>query len=271
MYRRIRSRLTYANVTATLALFMALATGGAYAANTIYSDDIVDGQVKRQDIGYQAVTQGKIADGTISTSKYKSWSVTTGVIAPGAVTDTRVAPDAVTGAKVADNSLGLADIDEASLMFGTVIPAARVESSVSQSSGTEPIHALSFDVESFDTASLHNADQPTRLSAPIDGIYQITGGVFWDDPGTSSVRAIQILENGVDCHSGGCKAEAVQGPASAATGGFQTVQSVSTLLNLKANDYVELGVAHNVGESPSILGSPHDSTFFGMAWLGPLP
>jgi hypothetical protein len=50
MLRSIRSRLTYANVMATIAVFIALATGGAYAANTIYSTDIVDGQVKSIDI-----------------------------------------------------------------------------------------------------------------------------------------------------------------------------------------------------------------------------
>ena len=46
MTRRIRPRLTYANVVSGLALFVALATGGAYAANTVFSADIVDGEVK---------------------------------------------------------------------------------------------------------------------------------------------------------------------------------------------------------------------------------
>jgi hypothetical protein len=51
--RRIRSHLTYANVIATLALFLALGGGTAVAltgSNTVFSDDIVDHQVKSPDL-----------------------------------------------------------------------------------------------------------------------------------------------------------------------------------------------------------------------------
>ena len=44
--RRIRSHLTYANVMATLAFAIAVAGGTAYAANTVFSCDIVNGEVK---------------------------------------------------------------------------------------------------------------------------------------------------------------------------------------------------------------------------------
>jgi len=55
MRRRIRDHLTYANVMATLAVFLVLG-GGAYAAfqlpkNSVRSSNIVDGQVKTQDLG----------------------------------------------------------------------------------------------------------------------------------------------------------------------------------------------------------------------------
>ena len=53
--RRIRSKLTYANVMATLAVFLVLG-GGAYAAfhlpkNSVRSRNIVNGQVKTKDLG----------------------------------------------------------------------------------------------------------------------------------------------------------------------------------------------------------------------------
>ena len=44
--RRIRSHLTYANVMVTLLAFVVLAGGTAFAANTVFSTDIVDGEVK---------------------------------------------------------------------------------------------------------------------------------------------------------------------------------------------------------------------------------
>jgi hypothetical protein len=47
----MRKHLTYANVMVTLLAFIVLAGGAAYAANTIGSTDIINGQVKSVDIG----------------------------------------------------------------------------------------------------------------------------------------------------------------------------------------------------------------------------
>ena len=62
---RILLRFARNNVIALVALFVALGTTGAYAANTIYSTDIVDGQVKNQDLAANSVATGKIVDGSI--------------------------------------------------------------------------------------------------------------------------------------------------------------------------------------------------------------
>jgi hypothetical protein len=59
--QRIRARLTYANVTATLALIIAVSGGAAYAANTIYSSDIVDDQVFSADVRDDTLTGGGLA------------------------------------------------------------------------------------------------------------------------------------------------------------------------------------------------------------------
>jgi hypothetical protein len=107
--------LSYANVMATLAVFIALATGGAYAANTIGSDDIIDGQVMRQDLANGSVQNAKLADNGVTTAKIRDLAVTNIKIAPGAVTYGRLGPSAVTTDKVMDNSLTGADIDESTL------------------------------------------------------------------------------------------------------------------------------------------------------------
>jgi hypothetical protein len=47
MRQRIRSHLTYANVMATIAVFLVLSGGTAVAlngSNTVFSDDIVNGR-----------------------------------------------------------------------------------------------------------------------------------------------------------------------------------------------------------------------------------
>jgi hypothetical protein len=79
MMRRIRLRPTYAGVTATLALFIALG-GGAYAAATLPANSVGAKQIKK-----------------------------------GAVERVKIKNNAVNGSKVLDNSLSGADINESTL------------------------------------------------------------------------------------------------------------------------------------------------------------
>jgi hypothetical protein len=61
-----RFRPSYANVTSTLALVVALGGTGAYAANTIGSADLKPGAVKTSDLGNNAVTSSKVKNGALS-------------------------------------------------------------------------------------------------------------------------------------------------------------------------------------------------------------
>ena len=73
----------YANVTSTLALVVALGGTGAYAANTIGSKDIRNGQVKNADLARNAVTGAKVRNRTLTGSDFK-----TGELPKGAKGDT---------------------------------------------------------------------------------------------------------------------------------------------------------------------------------------
>ena len=69
MLAKLRSRLTYANVVSTICLCLVVGGGTAYAAATVFSGDIVDGQVKTVDLGNGAVVTAKLADAAVSTGK----------------------------------------------------------------------------------------------------------------------------------------------------------------------------------------------------------
>jgi hypothetical protein len=93
---------------AALVLFIVLCTGTAYAAagsNTIFSDDIVDGQVTLADIGTSAVASDEIANDSVLDAD----------IATNSLTSARVRNGTLTGVDVADNSLKGSDIDESTL------------------------------------------------------------------------------------------------------------------------------------------------------------
>ena len=66
----LRSRLSYANVAATLALVLVVGGGTVYAAaqlgkNDVKSKNIAKGAVKTADLAKKAVTSPKVKDGTI--------------------------------------------------------------------------------------------------------------------------------------------------------------------------------------------------------------
>jgi hypothetical protein len=77
-----------------LALFLVLSGGTAWAANTVFSTDIVNGEVKNPDLATNAVTSAKIKNGEAKLGD--------------------LAPDSVNGAKAVNNSL-TADVAESSL------------------------------------------------------------------------------------------------------------------------------------------------------------
>jgi hypothetical protein len=88
--QQIRKRLTYANVMSSLAVFLVLGGGAAYAAKKIGSNELRGG----------AVTTAKIKRNAVTTSKIKANAITTAKIAKGAVTHGRLANGSVSVEKL---------------------------------------------------------------------------------------------------------------------------------------------------------------------------
>ncbi len=116
---KLMTRLTYANVMSTLAMFAALA-GGAYAAATIGSRDIEKNAVRSKHIKPTAVKSKQIKDGAVSGSKIQDDAVTTGVIAADAVTTDEIAANAVTTGKITDGSVITGTIADGAVTGGKI-------------------------------------------------------------------------------------------------------------------------------------------------------
>jgi hypothetical protein len=117
----MRGRLSYANVTSTLALVIALGAGSAFAANqlgpksvgarqlrpgAVTADKLRKHAVTAPKIEAQAVKQGKVANGAIVTEKLGSGAVTEAKIANGAVIPDKIPSNSLTGEKVNESTLG---------------------------------------------------------------------------------------------------------------------------------------------------------------------
>ncbi len=131
---RIRAHIR-SNVVGYIAIFLFATSGTAVAlngSNTVFSDDLVNGEVKTADLRAGAVTGGRLAPDSIRGGKVVDeslggidildGSIGRPELSAGSVDGDSVADGSLTGAEVADNSLRGADVDEASL--GEVAAAA---------------------------------------------------------------------------------------------------------------------------------------------------
>jgi hypothetical protein len=136
MLARLRSGLTFANVCSFLALLIALGTGSAYAANTVFSTDIVDGEVKaadldnnsvrstkigtgqvlNQDLGADAVDASKVLDGSIAHADLSNDAVNSANVVNESLTASDLATDSVAATEVANNSIDSGEISNESLL-----------------------------------------------------------------------------------------------------------------------------------------------------------
>jgi hypothetical protein len=205
MLKKLRPHLTFANVTSVIALFVALGGTSAYAANTVFSSDIVDGQVKAADLGSLAVTAGKLSSG----------AVTNGKLGDGAVTASKVGKNAVSGQNVQDNSLTGADINEGTLVGGPGSPSGVAGGDLTGSYPNPLIRSNSLGGDEILDGSIGAADLKPRLDVindteliqpggiPVDvradcpqGAIALSGGGYWQfDSG--QLAGIRNYEHGI--------------------------------------------------------------------------
>jgi hypothetical protein len=116
MRQRLRSHLTYANVISTLCLFLllggtAVAVDGSLAGqNTVGSADIINGEVKADDLAPNSVGSGKIADRQVKNAELGPNAASSNTIADEGVQGIDIANGQVTGPDVGNDSLTAADV-----------------------------------------------------------------------------------------------------------------------------------------------------------------
>ncbi len=103
--KRIRKRLSYANVMSSIAVFLVLGGGAAYAAKKVGSNEIKGNSITTGKIKREAVATAKIKNAAVKTNKLANEAVTSAKLDDDAVTTPKIANDAVTGPKVKESSL----------------------------------------------------------------------------------------------------------------------------------------------------------------------
>jgi hypothetical protein len=172
-------KLTYANVTSTIALFIALTGATAFAASKLPDKSVGEFQLRSgavtaakirknavtaPKIKAEAVKQGKIAGGSITAAKLTGGSVSNGSLQEGSVTNSKLAPEAVTGDKALEST------------FSQVPSASKADFATNAESASPPAFAAISSEATLDSSYSKNIAQVKE--GTLAGIYCVSAAGF---------------------------------------------------------------------------------------------
>ena len=164
--KRLRPRLTYANVVATLALFLALGGGAVWAAQKITSKQIGKGAVKTKNLAKGAVKNKNLAKNAVKAKNLAKGAVTSAKLADGAVSNTKLADGSVNFAKLAAGTSVIAS--------ATAGPVSATQETLTDLPLTSPItvtptagQPLTIDIEARATLTQSGASECSVTVLPV--------------------------------------------------------------------------------------------------------
>lgn len=102
---KVRQRLSYANVMSTIAVFLVLGGGAAFAATQLPKNSVGTKQLKKNAVATaklkkNAVNAAKLRKNAVRTAKIRKSAVNTARLKNGAVSTSKIRDGAVTGSKI---------------------------------------------------------------------------------------------------------------------------------------------------------------------------
>jgi hypothetical protein len=125
VFSAVRTKLTFSNVMAGLALFLVLGTGTAYAGapNSVNGGDVVDGSLTGADIATNSVGSNDIKDNGVHSNDIRDGDVTTNDILNSTVQGLDILDSTIASVDILDGTVGSADITNGSVTSTDILDA----------------------------------------------------------------------------------------------------------------------------------------------------
>lgn len=231
------------NVVAYLAL--AIATGGtSYAAVALPQDSVGAKQIQSN-----AVRSAEVKNGSLKATDFKAGQLPAG-------------PQGVQGVQGVQGPQGDPG-DPGADALAVVVPTVRVSFGAGAALPDNGFVHIPWDVELSDPANMHDNANPSRLTAPVAGVYLVTATLNWNQ-NSAGARYVEVMKGGV---VGNAVAVSITNP----TASYPTVQNVSGEVRLEAGEFVTVrGQILGVGTSVVLAGnSTAPVTFASMSFVSP--
>lgn len=197
--KRFRPRLTYANVIASLALFIALG-GAAVAAglpkNSVGPQQLKKGAVTAKAIRKQAVTSGKIGPKAVVAGKLGPNAVLPGNLGAGIISTDKLAASAVTAEKIKNNVVTTNKLNNNAVTTGKLADSNVTTAKLAESAVTSAKLGNGAVTKAKLSNEVLNNVEPLKSGQTLRGVFELGGtAAAAGDTVRDSITFQQALQN----------------------------------------------------------------------------
>ncbi len=212
------------------------------------------GEAALQALPNNSVGTAQIRAGAVTRGKIRNLNVTVDKVASNAVTAPKIRNLAVTNPKIANGAVNAAKL--------APLPGAGVGSAARTTVPPGADVALGFSTVRFNNGGVFSTAAPTRLTAPVTGVYEVSVNVAWGNviPADNTARRLDIRRNGT------AVAQVIRTDTSQ---NVRVVSSVTTIIRLAAGEFVEVVVSQGSTGPVDVVPLGEISPEFQLQFLSP--
>ncbi|MGI9116724.1 MAG: hypothetical protein ACR2JV_03700 [Gaiellales bacterium] len=225
---------------------------------------LANGSVRAAQIATNAVGRSEIAAGAVGSEELAAGAVRASDIANGSIGASKIAPNSIGRGQIAPGGVGASEIARGAVGVSELapLPGARVYRTAPFSIPHGRIVEVPMTDAAYTQGGTWSSAAPTRLTAPVDGVYQVTGSVLFQGNGAGA-RGVWIVNAGnPDVQLFGEQQAAVT------EAGQASELNISGIVRLAAGDAIALAVRQASGGDLAVLGTGQQ-TSIALQFLSP--